>query len=318
MEISANVYKAHNVLREINNVVLGKQTETAEILTAFLADGHVLLEDIPGVGKTTLATAFSKAMGLECKRVQFTPDVMPSDLTGFSVYRRDKEQFVYQEGSVFCNLLLADEINRTSPKTQSALLEVMEERKVSVEGVTREVPVPFLVIATQNPSGTAGTQRLPEAQIDRFMVNLSLGYPDYKSELEIAKTVGLKSRTDNVSAVITKEDFLEMQKEIHDIYIKDVVYDYLLKIVTSTRTHQYVERGASPRATIALVKCAKAYAWLHCRHYVVPSDIIAQMPYIMSHRIVLNTAARMSNVTKQQVIEEIAKTTPAPYMGASK
>ena len=318
MEISKNVYKAHEVLKEIKRAVLGKQTEAAEIMTAFLADGHVLLEDIPGVGKTTLATAFSKAMGLECKRVQFTPDVMPSDLTGFSVYRRDKEQFVYQEGSVFCNLLLADEINRTSPKTQSALLEVMEERKVSVEGVTREVPVPFLVIATQNPSGTAGTQRLPEAQIDRFMINLSLGYPDYNSELEIAKTVGIGSRTDNVKPIITKEEFLEMQKEIHDVYVKDIVYDYLLKLVVSTRTHQYVERGASPRATIALVKCAKAFAWLNCRHYVIPSDIITQMPYIMTHRISLNTAARMSNITKKQVIEEIARTTPAPYMGAVK
>ena len=210
MEVSANVIKAHSVLNEINRVVLGKKDEIMEIMTAFLADGHVLLEDIPGVGKTTLALAFSRAMGLECKRVQFTPDVMPSDLTGFSVYKRDEEKFVYQEGSVFCNLLLADEINRTSPKTQSALLEVMEERKVSVDGVTRDAPSPFLVIATQNPSGTAGTQLLPEAQIDRFMITLSLGYPDYLSELEIARTSGAGARTDNVQPVISKEEFLTM------------------------------------------------------------------------------------------------------------
>ena len=169
------------VMEQVNRVILGKQAEVREIMLAFLADGHVLLEDIPGVGKTTLALAFSRAMQLDYRRIQFTPDVLPSDLTGFSIYRRDQEKFVYQEGSVFCNLLLADEINRTSPKTQSALLEVMEERRVTVEGVTRSVPDPFLVIATQNPVGAAGTQRLPEAQVDRFMVSLSVGYPDFDS-----------------------------------------------------------------------------------------------------------------------------------------
>lgn len=316
MEISENVYKALEVLNEINRVVLGKKTETAEIMTAFLANGHVLLEDIPGVGKTTLALAFSKAMGLDCRRVQFTPDVMPSDLTGFSIYRREQEKFVYQEGSVFCNLLLADEINRTSPKTQSALLEVMEERRVSVEGVTRPVPSPFLVVATENPTGSAGTQQLPEAQIDRFMVSLSLGYPDFASELEIARSVGSKGRAEDVRAVISKEDFLRMQQEIHEIYVKEKVYEYLLSIVTATRNSPYLERGASPRATIALVKCAKASAWLQGRHYVVPSDILVQMPYVLNHRIVLNTSAKMSGISKMQVLQDISHSIPAPYMGA--
>ena len=316
MEISENVYKALEVLNEINRVVLGKKTETAEIMTAFLANGHVLLEDIPGVGKTTLALAFSKAMGLDCRRVQFTPDVMPSDLTGFSIYRREQEKFVYQEGSVFCNLLLADEINRTSPKTQSALLEVMEERRVSVEGVTRPVPSPFLVVATENPTGSAGTQQLPEAQIDRFMVSLSLGYPDFASELEIARSVGSKGRAEDVRAVISKEDFLRMQQEIHEIYVKEKVYEYLLSIVTATRNSPYLERGASPRATIALVKCAKSSAWLQGRHYVVPSDILVQMPYVLNHRIVLNTSAKMSGISKMQVLQDISHSIPAPYMGA--
>ena len=316
MEISGNVYKAHEVLNEINRVVLGKKSETAEIMTSFLADGHVLLEDIPGVGKTTLAIAFSKAMGLDCRRVQFTPDVMPSDLTGFSIYRREQEKFVYQEGSVFCNLLLADEINRTSPKTQSALLEVMEERKVSVEGVTRNVPSPFLVVATENPTGSAGTQQLPEAQIDRFMVSLSLGYPDFASELEIARSVSGQGRTEDIRAVITREDFLAMQKEIHEIYVKENVYEYLLQLVTATRNSPYLERGASPRATIALVKCAKASAWLQGRHYVVPSDILVQMPYVLNHRIVLNTSAKMSGISKMQVMQDISRNIPAPYMGA--
>ena len=191
------------VLEQVNHVILGKSEEIKEIMTAFLADGHVLLEDIPGVGKTTLAVAFSKAMQLDYRRVQFTPDVLPSDLTGFSIYRREEEKFVYQEGSVFCNLLLADEINRTSLKTQSALLEVMEERKVTVDGVTREVPSPFLVIATQNPAGTTGTQYLPEAQVDRFMVCLSLGYPDYESELDMAKGIGPDEKYRMIQPVLT-------------------------------------------------------------------------------------------------------------------
>lgn len=310
------VEKAHNVLNEVNKAVLGKKTEVAEIMTAFLANGHVLLEDIPGVGKTTLATAFSKAMGLESRRVQFTPDIMPSDLTGFSVYRREEEKFVYQEGSIFCNILLADEINRTSPKTQSALLEVMEERKVSVDGVTRDAPSPFLVIATQNPSGTAGTQLLPEAQIDRFMITLTLGYPDYLSELEIARTAGSGSRNDNIQPVITKEDFLTMQQQIHETYIKDIVYDYIIKLISATRNHPYIERGASPRATIALVKTSKAYAWLQGRDYVVPADIIAQLPFVLFHRMTLNMSARMSGSKRQDILADILKRVPQPYLGA--
>ena len=255
-------------------------------------------------------------MGLESRRVQFTPDVMPSDLTGFSVYRREEEKFVYQEGSIFCNILLADEINRTSPKTQSALLEVMEERKVSVDGVTRDAPSPFLVIATQNPSGTAGTQLLPEAQIDRFMITLTLGYPDYLSELEIARTAGSGSRNDNIQPVITKEDFLTMQQQIHETYIKDIVYDYIIKLISATRNHPYIERGASPRATIALVKTSKAYAWLQGRDYVVPADIIAQLPFVLFHRMTLNMSARMSGSKRQDILADILKRVPQPYLGA--
>ena len=311
------VEKAHNVLNEVNAVVLGKKAETAEIMTAFLANGHVLLEDIPGVGKTTLATAFSKAMGMDCKRVQFTPDVMPSDLTGFSVYRREEEKFVYQEGSVFCNILLADEINRTSPKTQSALLEVMEERKVSVDGITRPAPDPFLGIASQNSFGTTGTQLLPEAQIDRFMITLTLGYPDYQSELEIARTAGAGTRTDKVQTVITREDFLLMQQQIHEIYVKDVIYDYIIKLITATRNHPYIERGASPRATIALVKTAKAYAWLQGRHFVIPTDVIAQLPYVLFHRLSLNMAAKTSGSQRQDILNDILRRTPQPYLGTS-
>ena len=256
------------VLEQVNRVILGKDEKIREIMTAFLANGHVLLEDIPGVGKTTLAVAFSRAMQLDYRRVQFTPDVLPSDLTGFSVYRREEEKFVYQPGSVFCNLLLADEINRTSPKTQSALLEVMEERKVTVDGETREVEPPFLVIATQNPTGTTGTQYLPEAQ-----------------------------------------------REIYQVYMKDVIYDYALKLVRVTRGHTVLERGASPRATIALVKMAKASAWMDGRDYVTPGDVSGQFPYVVSHRVSVSGAARMEGRTKEQILRDTIENVEIPPMG---
>lgn len=310
-----HVSKAQEVIRQVNKVILGKEREVAEVMTAFLANGHILLEDIPGVGKTTLALAFSRAMELACKRVQFTPDVMPSDLTGFSIYRREEGKFVYQPGSVFCNLFLADEINRTSPKTQSALLEVMEERKVSVEGKTRPVPSPFLVIATQNPLGSAGTQPLPEAQVDRFMITATLGYPDFAHELAMAKSIGERDRLDQVEPVMEREQLLDMQREIHQIYMKDEIYQYIVRLITATRNHPYLQRGASPRATIALVKMAKASAWLKGRDFVSPGDVQEQFAYVVAHRIGLNQAAKMGNVSKQEVMGEILKDTKRPPMG---
>ena len=303
------------VLDQINHVIFGKNEQIKEIMTAFLANGHVLLEDIPGVGKTTLALAFSKAMSLDYKRIQFTPDVLPSDLTGFSVYRREEERFVYQPGSVFCNLLLADEINRTSPKTQSALLEVMEERKVTVDGVTRELYAPFLVIATQNPAGAAGTQPLPEAQTDRFMISMSLGYPDYASELAMAKGICPEETYSGIRPALTGEALLEIQRDIHQIYIKDVIYEYLLKLVRATRSHPDLERGASPRATIALVKMAKACAWMNGRDYVIPRDVLEQFAYVAPHRILLSGTAKMEKKSKRQILENIMDEVQIPPVG---
>lgn len=307
--------KAAKVIEQVNNVILGKDRKVKEIMAAFLAGGHILLEDIPGVGKTTLATAFSRAMKLDCKRVQFTPDVMPSDLTGYSIYRSDIGQFVYQPGSVFCNLLLADEINRTSPKTQSALLEVMEERKVSVEGITREVPNPFIVIATQNPYGNAGTQSLPEAQMDRFMITMSIGYPDFDSEMDMAMSIGKKGRAESVVPVITAEDICHMQDEIYEVYMNKSIYKYIVDLVTATRNSPYIERGASPRATIALVKMSKAWAWLNGRDYVIPSDVSTQFEYVISHRVGMGMSARMEKLTKQDVIKGIMKSVKRPTVG---
>lgn len=303
------------VTRQVGQVILGKEEVIREIMLAFLAGGHVLLEDIPGVGKTTLALAFSRAMRLEYRRVQFTPDVLPSDLTGFSIYRREEERFVYQEGSVFCNLLLADEINRTSPKTQSALLEVMEERKVTVEGVTRAVPQPFLVIATQNPQGSAGTQLLPEAQVDRFMVSLSVGYPDYESELAMVLGVREQSRVEEITPVFDAGTLQKMQSEVDAVYLKENVADYIVRLVRATRENTDLELGGSPRASIALTRMAKAAAWFAGREYVTPADVSGQFPYIIRHRLVPGSAARMNHKTKDAVIAEILQQVKRPSMG---
>ncbi len=306
---------ARQVVDQVNQVILGKKEQVQEVFYAFLADGHVLLNDIPGTGKTTMALSFARAMELTYHRVQFTPDVMPSDLTGFSIYNREKESFVYQEGSVFCNLLLADEINRTSPKTQSALLEVMEEHRVSVEGVTREVPEPFLVIATQNPTGSAGTQRLPESQEDRFLITVTLGYPGFDDELTMAKEVSDTSRLDRIHPVIDKADLMAMQKEIHQVYMKDCVYQYMLELVSATRSHPYLERGASPRATIALVKMGKAAAWMDGRDYVSPQDIADQFPYVAAHRVQKNASAKMEGKSINTILQDILSMVNKPPMG---
>ena len=303
------------VLTQVNQSILGKTTQIKEILLAILAGGNILLQDIPGVGKTTLALAFSKTLSLQYRRIQFTPDVLPSDLTGFSIYRRETESFVYQPGSIFCNLLLADEINRTSPKTQAALLEVMEEQKVTVEGVTREVPKPFLVIATQNPTGAAGTQSLPEAQVDRFMVSLSLGYPDFDSELALALGAGGKPQLEEIAPVMGAAELLAMQSAVKRVYIKENVGEYMTRLVRATREHTGLERGCSPRATLALAQISRASAWLNGREYVTPNDVQEQFPYIASHRIILSPSAKMEKSTPERVIEEILKTVKKPFLG---
>ncbi len=303
---------AQNVLRALNHVILGKEKVTAELMAAMAAGGHVLLEDVPGVGKTTLALALSRVFGLDCRRMQFTPDVLPSDLTGFSVYRRDVQDFVYQPGAVLTNIFMADEINRTSPKTQSALLEVMEEGQVTVDGITRQVPVPFFVVATQNPYGAAGTQMLPPAQIDRFMISMTMGYPDFESELEMAKGVSAGRRTEGLSVLMTREELLAVQQEVNEIYIHDAVYEYILRLIRATREHPHIEMGASPRGTAALVKMSRACAWLRGRDYVSPEDVSGQFLHVAAHRIQLNTKAVMEQIRREQVLGQILKTVKRP------
>lgn len=307
--------QAMAVMEQVNRYILGKEKAVMETMAAFLAGGNILLEDIPGVGKTTMALLFAKTMGLEWKRVQFTPDVMPSDLTGFSVYRKDTGEFEYQKGAVFCNLLLADEINRTTPKTQSALLEAMQEQQVTVEGVTRVLTPPFLVIATQNPLGAAGTQPLPPAQMDRFMISMSMGYPDFESEVLMAKAGGWNNLATQAEAVTDKQQFLEMQREVNEVFIRDEVYRYIVELADRSRKHPYIEQGMSPRGTIALVKMARAAAWLAGSSYVSPMDVAQQFPYVAAHRVFLNVSARMEGVRREQVVQEILEQVKKPDMG---
>lgn len=307
---------AQIVIDEVKKAVKGKDECIIKAFAAILAGGHILIEDVPGVGKTTLAVAFSKAMALENHRVQFTPDVLPADILGFSMYQKETGQFVYYQGTIMCNLFLADEINRTSPKTQSALLEVMEEGKVTVDGVSHEMPKPFIVIATQNPKGSAGTQLLPESQLDRFMICMSMGYPDYRDELEIAKGKSIKSQITDIHHVMNAQGLYEMQRQVEQVFVHDNIYAYIVSLVSATRNNPYIDLGISPRGTIACTKMAKAYAYLCGRNYVIPEDVTAIFADIAKHRIVLNTKARVSHVTETDVINQILGTTgqPATYM----
>lgn len=303
---------AKEMISELNRVILGKESFIFEVVAAVLANGHILLEDIPGVGKTTLAIAVSKLMGLQCNRVQFTPDVLPSDLTGFSIYSRETEKFVYQPGAVFCNLLLADEINRTSPKTQSALLEVMEEMQVTVDGITRNLTLPFLVIATQNPLGTVGTQPLPPAQMDRFIVCMTMGYPDFESEMLMAKEIDGGKRTEGLKAIADAEVLVNMQKEVEKVFVNDTIYEYIVRLITETRKSQYLSIGVSPRGTISLVKISKAVAWLKGNDFVSPSDVYDLFPAVARHRIQISAKARIDGIDKEEIIQGILNNIKMP------
>lgn len=296
---------AQAIMEEVKKAVIGKDACIKKVMAAILAGGHILIEDIPGVGKTTLAVAFSKSMGMSRHRVQFTPDVLPADITGFSMYDQHTGQFVYQPGAVMCNLLLADEINRTSPKTQSALLEVMEEGTVTVDKVTREVPKPFVVIATENPIGSSGTQMLPESQLDRFFICISIGYPDMAHEIEIVKGNQSKNLLENVRPVITADRLLVIQGEVKEVFIHDAVYEYIGGLVTGTRQHPMIEMGISPRGMIALAKMAKAAAYLEGRDYVMPDDVKEMFESVARHRIQLNSKARIQHLKVRDIIAEI-------------
>lgn len=311
-DISPSYGKIRDILGEVKKVIAGKDTCIEKVFAAILGGGHILIEDVPGVGKTTLALAFSTAMSLENHRMQFTPDVLPADIVGFTMYEKESGEFVYREGAVMCNLFLADEINRTSPKTQSALLEVMEEGCVTVDGIGHALPQPFFVIATENPKGSAGTQLLPESQLDRFMICVSMGYPDFESELEIAKGMSRGSRVSQIVPVINAQELSTLQQEAEAVYVDESIYAYITSLVTATRDHTYVELGVSPRGTIACVRMAKAWAYVHGRDYVLPEDVKDTFHDVAAHRMVLNAKARVAKVTAAAVLDELLAKTAEP------
>ncbi len=277
---------AAQVVREVKKAVVGKDDVVVKTLLAVLARGHVLLEDIPGVGKTTMAIAFSKALGLSYNRVQFTPDVMPSDLTGFSLYDKSTGQMEYQSGALLCNLFLADELNRASSRTQSALLEAMEEGRVTVDGVSRPVPDPFLVIATQNPAGASGTQLLPDSQLDRFALRLTMGYPSPADELELLQRKLRGGSMDPVAQAVDRDELARLRELVDRVFVDDAVLDYILRLVRATRSHPQSAQGASPRAAISVAGLARACAFLRGRDYVVPEDVEYVWVDAIAHRLV--------------------------------
>lgn len=304
--------KVEKIIRNINQVMIGKEEVAILSLVALLAEGHILLEDVPGVGKTMLVRSMAKSLSCKFKRIQFTPDLLPSDVTGVSIYNPKKTEFEFRGGPILGNIVLADEINRTSPRTQSALLEGMEEKNVTVDGNTIKLERPFFVMATQNPIEYEGTYPLPEAQLDRFLFKLKIGYPKVQEELEMLERTSRDHPIDKIQPVMTKEEIISLQEEVKDIYIDQRVQQYIIRLTAATRDHQHIFLGVSPRGSIALMKAAKAFAYIHDRDFVLPDDVQYLAPYVMTHRIILNSVAKYKRITAEEVISEIIKNTFIP------
>ena len=305
---------AQQILNQVRSVVVGKDQVLLWVLAAILAKGHILLEDIPGVGKTTMALAFSKVLDLRYSRVQFTPDVLPSDVTGYSVLDQKTGQMHYQPGAVLTNLFLADELNRATSRTQSALLEAMEEGQVTVDGVSHPLPKPFVVIATQNPTGAAGTSLLPDSQMDRFTVRLSLGYPSPKDEVAMVLNRQRRNPLEALSSLMTRGDLAVLQETVAQTYMSDPVVGYVVELITATRSHPEILRGASPRATLSVTAMAKAVARLRGRDYVIPGDVREVFIHTVAHRLILTPKAEGAGKSAEQLLKGILDTVPAPRL----
>lgn len=303
------------LLDEMEKVIIGKRRVLERVLMAILSKGHILLDDVPGVGKTTLALTCSKVLGMDYNRISFTPDVVPSDIVGFSVYSKETGNFVYQSGVVMTNLLLADEINRTSSKTQSALLEVMEEGQVTVDGQTHMLPKPFVVLATQNPVGSAGTQLLPQAQLDRFMIRLEMGYPDFESQVNILRDRQKENPLDAIRTILSKQDILRMQEEVSEVYVADDILEYITALAVATREDPMIRLGVSPRGALAVSRMAKAHAYVKGRDYVIPEDVQNIFSDVCAHRILLNPKAKIADLTAEDVLRDVLKRTKSPDGG---
>ena len=304
----------NQVFAEVKKAIVGKDRTLLWVFTAILARGHILLEDIPGVGKTTLALAFSKVLGLDYGRVQFTPDVLPSDITGYSIYQKETGNLVYQPGAVLTNLFLADELNRATSRTQSALLQAMEENQVTVDGKTYRLPQPYVVIATQNPTGASGTQLLPDSQMDRCSIRLSIGYPAPQDEREMVLNRQKGNPLDQVQQVMTRQELIRLQEQVELVYIKPEMVDYAVALITATRKHPMILRGASPRATLSMTAMAKAVAFLNGRDYVVPEDVQAVFAQVIEHRLLLAPEAEAKGISANKLLQEILRKTSAPRL----
>ena len=305
---------AKQILNQVRQVVVGKDDILLCVIAAILSKGHILLEDVPGVGKTTMALAFSKVLSLEYNRLQFTPDVLPSDVTGYTIPNQHTGEMVYQKGAILCNLFLADELNRATSRTQSALLEAMEEGQVTVDGISHPLPQPFLVIATQNPTGAAGTQLLPDSQMDRFIIRLSLGYPKPEDEISMVMNRQGRDPLRNLSALMTRENLIMMQNEVESTYIKETVVRYIVELIAATRNNENILRGASPRATLAVTAMAKAVAQLRGRDYVLPADVREVFTWTIAHRLILSPKAEGQGKTPERILDEIIRQVSPPRM----
>ncbi|MCM3761195.1 MoxR family ATPase [Alkalihalobacillus oceani] len=310
--MEAAVEQVEKVIANIEQVVVGKRKEIELSLVALFAGGHVLLEDVPGVGKTMMVKAIARSLGADFKRIQFTPDLLPSDVTGVSIYNQHTRQFEFRPGPIMANIVLADEINRTSPKTQSALLESLEESSVTVDGETLQLNRPFFVMATQNPVEYAGTFPLPEAQLDRFLLKLQLGYPSEQEELEVLNRLQHQHPIEGIEAVMTTEEVVAIQNEVTKTIVSEPVKAYMIDLVHATRNHQAVELGVSPRGTIALMKASQAYAFLMGRDYVTPDDVKHITPFVLAHRMMMTAESKMSNTTAAQTVENILDQVSVP------
>ncbi|WP_093335673.1 AAA family ATPase [Salibacterium halotolerans] len=315
MKVETERSGLQQVIENIERVVVGKREEIELSLTALLAKGHVLLEDVPGVGKTMMVRAIARSIGADFKRIQFTPDLLPSDVSGVSIYNQKTQSFEFRAGPVMSNVVLADEINRTSPKTQSSLLEALEEGSVTIDGQTRDLEQPFFVMATQNPIEYGGTYPLPEAQLDRFLFKLKMGYPTYEEELSVLNRVEQNHPIQELHEVLSLEDILKMQEQVASVYVDDAVKQYIISIVNETRTHRDVQLGVSPRGSIALMKASQAFAFLHGRDYVIPDDIKRLAPVALSHRIILRSDLQMVEKDGEDVIRDILSTLRVPLAG---
>lgn len=300
------------VVNNVERVIVGKSKAVQMCLVALLCGGHVLLEDVPGVGKTMLVRAIAKSLGCSFKRIQFTPDLLPSDVTGVSIYNQKTTEFEFRPGPILGNVVLADEINRTSPKTQSALLEAMEEGNITVDGTTYKLPSPFLVMATQNPIEYEGTFPLPEAQLDRFLLKLNLGYPTQDDEIAMLARQQLQHPIETIDQVTDLEMLQRMQKQSREVFVEESIREYIVKIATETRNHQAVYLGASPRGSLALFRASQALAYILGRDYVVPDDVKELVPMTLTHRIILKSEARLNGQTTEQILKDILKALPVP------